>query len=374
MPDYPRSLSEKSKRSHTFESALLAEFAGAAAGLGLVLLAITLVTQLVGLLGQAAGGAFAGEAVLAFLGFRTLNFLPVLLSIALFMSVLLALIRSYRESEMVVWFSSGMSLAAWVRPVLIFAVPLTVTIALVSLLLSPWAHRRSLDYQRQLESRDDVSQVTPGVFLESKQADRVFFVESVSEDQKRVGNVFVQSSQQQRLGVMVAREGLQGVDDAGDRYVELLNGTRYEGQPGSPEYRVMQFERYWMRVAGGEAKAKEPPPTSLSTLELMAAPSTLNLAELQWRIGLPVSALILALLAIPLSFVNPRGGRSLNLIMAILVYMSYSNLLSVVRLWVALGKVSAVAGFAGVHGLMLVLLAILYYRRLSPGAFARIWR
>ncbi len=352
----------------------MAECAAGGAGVLLVLVAITVVTLLVRLLGQAAGGVIAGEAVLAFLGFRTLTSLPVLLSITLFMTVLLALIRSYRDSEMVVWLSSGMSLAAWVRPVLVFAVPLAVTIALLTLLLSPWAHRRSMDYQRQLESRDDVSQVTPGVFHESKQADRVFFVESVSGDQKRVGNVFVQSSQQQRVGVMVAREGLQGVDEAGDRYVELLNGTRYEGEAGSPEYRVTRFERYWMRVAGGEAKAREPSPTSLSTLELLAAPNTLNTAELQWRIGLPVSALILALFAIPLSFVNPRGGRSLNLIMALLVYLIYSNLLSVVRLWVALGKVPAVAGFAGVHGLMLVLLVLLFYRRLSLGAQWRIWR
>ena len=110
MPDYPRSLSQKSKRSRTFESALVAECAGSATGVVLVLVAITLVTQLVRLLGQAAGGTVAGDAVLAFLGFRTLNSLPVLLSIALFMSVLLALIRSYRDSEMAVWLSSGMSL------------------------------------------------------------------------------------------------------------------------------------------------------------------------------------------------------------------------------------------------------------------------
>jgi lipopolysaccharide export system permease protein len=374
MPNYPRTHSEKSKRSRTFERSLVAEFTSIAAGVILVLVGITAVTQLVRLLGQAAGGLVAADAVLAFLGFRALNSLPVLLSISLFVSILLALTRSYRDSEMVVWFGSGMSLLAWTRPVLRFALPVVVTVALLSLLLSPWASRRSQDYQRQLEARDDVSQIAPGVFHESKHADRVFFVEEVAGGADRVANVFVQSLQQGRVGIMVAREGFRETDEKGDRHIVLLDGTRYEGEPGSPEYRKMEFERYRMLVAAGEAKAKEPPPTSLSTLELLQKPTPLNVAELQWRLGLPVAALVLALVAIPLSFVNPRGGRSLNLIMAILVYVIYSNLLSMVRLWIALGKVSAVAGFLGVHGVMLALLALLFYRRIRLRLLPRILR
>ncbi|HET9701425.1 MAG TPA: LPS export ABC transporter permease LptF [Burkholderiales bacterium] len=353
-----------------FERALVAEFTAIAAGVILILVGITIVTQLVRLLGQAAVGLIAPDAVVAFLGFRALNSLPVLLSISLFVSVLLALTRSYRDSEMVVWFGSGMSLLAWVRPVLRFALPVVFTVALLSLLLSPWAGSRSQEYQRQLEARDDVSQIAPGVFHESKHADRVFFVEQVEGDARRVANVFVQSLQQGRVGIMVAREGFQELDASGNRHIVLLDGFRYEGDPGSPEYRRMEFERYRMLVSAGEAKSREPPPTSLSTLELIKKPTPLNIAELQWRLGIPVSALLLALAAIPLSFVNPRGGRSLNLIMAILVYAIYSNLLSMVRLWIALGKVSALGGFLGVHGLMLALLAVLFYRRIRLRLFS----
>lgn len=374
MPNYPRTQSEKSKRSRIFERSLVSEFTSIAAGVMLVLVGITVVTQLVRLLGQAAGGVIAADAVLAFLGFRALNSLPVLLSISLFVSILLALTRSYRDSEMVVWFGSGMSLLAWSRPVLRFALPVVFTVALLSLLLSPWASSRSQDYQRQLEARDDVSQIAPGVFHESKHADRVFFVEQVAGDAGRVANIFVQSLQQGRVGIMVAREGFQELDATGSRHIVLLNGIRYEGEPGLPEYRKMEFERYRMLVSAGEAKSKEPPPTSLSILELIENPTPLNVAELQWRLGLPVSALLLALAAIPLSFVNPRGGRSLNLIMAILVYAVYSNLLSMVRLWIALGKVSAVGGFFGVHGLMLALLVVLFYRRIRLRLFAGIRR
>ena len=89
------------------------------------------------------------------------------------------------------------------------------------------------------------------------------------------------------------------------------------------------------------------------------------LGEFAWRIGLPVSALILALLAIPLSFVNPRAGRSLNLIMAILIYMTYNNVISIAQAWIAQQRVGLAAGMLGVHAVMLVLLLLLFFRRLT---------
>lgn len=376
MANYPRSISEKSKRrrSRTFERAVVAEFTLVAAGAFVVLFAITLVTQLVRLLGQAAGGAIAGDAVLAFLGFRSLNVFPVLLSISLFIGVLLVLTRSYRDSEMVIWFSSGLSLSAWVRPVLLFALPLAGAIALLTLLLSPWADGRVSDYQQELDARDDASQISPGVFHESRHANRVFFVEAIAGDQRRVANIFVQSVERQRLGIVVAREGYQGVDEKGDRYVVLEKGSRFEGEPGSAEFRLTEFDRYQMSLEQGNRSQGIRPPTSLATPELLRDPNSLNLAEFQWRVGVPVSALVLALMGIPLSFVNPRGGRSVNLIIALLVYATYSNLLSMMRLWVALGKVSAVTGFFAVHGAMIGLLILLFFRRRLVRALLSVWR
>ena len=93
--------------------------------------------------------------------------------------------------------------------------------------------------------------------------------------------------------------------------------------------------------------------------------------ELTWRIGLPISALILSLLAIPLSFVNPRGGRSLNLILALLIYLVYSNCMSMVQAWVVQGRIGAFAGILGVHSAMLLLLAVLFYRRVSVFSLRR---
>lgn len=358
-----------------FRNALLRELTSAALATFFVLVGITLTTQLVRLLGQAATGAITTAGVTALLGFSLINYLPVLLSLTLFIAVLMTLTRSYRDSEMVVWFSCGMSLTQWVRPVLVFASPLVLVIATLSLVLSPWAVANSEELRRLMDSRDDVSAVTPGVFRESRQADRVYFVEEVSGTQNLVANVFVSSTQHERQGVMVAARGFQEVAENGDRFLVLVNGRRYEGEPGSAGYKIYEFERYAMRIETAEAKAPRAPTTkSVSTIELLRQPTPANQAELSWRLGLPAAALILSLIAIPLSFVNPRAGRSMNLVLALLIYMTYSNLLSITQASIAQSRLSFAAGAVGVHAAMLVLLALLFYRRLALYSLFRLAR
>ena len=353
-----------------FHKALVREFANTALATFFVLLGITITTQLVKLLGQAATGLITSTGVMAFLGLSLVSYSGILLSLTTFIAVLLTLTRSYRDSEMVVWFASGVGLTRWIRPVLAFAGPLVIVVGLVSLLLTPWAVSRSEELRRLMENRDDVSAITPGVFRESNRAERVYFVEEVSGAENMVQNVFVSSNQHQKLGVMVARRGFQETADNGDRFLVLLNGRRYEGTPGTPEYRLYEFDRYAMRIEVGTTAVRAPTTKTASTLDLVRDPTPRNLAELSWRINLPVSALILSVLAIPLSFVNPRAGRSLNLVMAILIYMTYNNLLSIVQAWIAQSRMSFTAGLA-VHVLMLAVLAVVFYRRVMPFAMLR---
>lgn len=358
-----------------FRNALLRELVTAALATFLVLVGIALTTQLVRLLGQAASGAITSLGAAALLGFSLVNHLPVLLSLTVFIAVLMTLTRSYRDSEMVVWFSSGMSLTQWVRPVLAFAAPMVLVIALLALALSPWAVSKSEDLRRHMDSRDDVSAVSPGAFRESRLAERVYFVEEVSGAENVVANVFVSSTQHQRQGVMVAARGVQETAENGDRFLVLLNGRRYEGEPGTPEYKIYEFDRYAMRIESTESKADRAPTTRTTpTLELLREPTSQNLAELSWRIGLPASALILSVLAIPLSFVNPRAGRSMNLVLALLVYMTYSNLLSITQASIAQSRISLAAGLLGVHAVMLLLLLLLFYRRLMVFSLFRLAR
>lgn len=348
-----------------FTRTLLREFANLAVAVFLSLFLIALTVRLIRLLGQAAGGKIPSDAVVAFLGFSALNLLPVLLSLTLFITVLLALTRSYRDSEMVIWFGAGLGLTAWIRPVLLFAAPLVAVIAALSLYISPWSAQMAEQYRSRIDSRDDLSRVEPGAFGESRNKERVFFVESIAGDQSSVQNVFVNSMQHQRTGVMMSERGFTETAPNGDKFLVLLSGRRYEGTPGEANFSTMEFARYATRIETKEGDEPVATQKSLSTLELIRSPSRTNLGELVWRIGMPVSALILALLAIPFSFVNPRAGRSINLIMALLVYMVYSNLLSVSQARVAQGRLPFATGSWAVHAAMLAVLLLLFAHRLG---------
>ena len=377
MPDYPQSQPLKSKRpcKHgIFYWSLVREFASTGLLVSSILLGIVVFTQLVRLLGDSVSGLLAVDGVLAIMGFSSLNYLPVLLSIGLFLSVLLTLTRSYRDSEMVVWFTSGIGLTRWIRPVLGYAIPVTLLIATLSLVLSPWALSKADEFRRRLDSRDDVSAATPGAFRESKQADRVFFLEDVDVEKKRVGNIFVQSTQNGKEGTMVAKEGYQETAPNGDRFLVMLNGTRYEGIPGQADFKILEFERYAMRIEPVELRQELPNVKAYPTLYLLQNLTPSNIAELEWRVGLPLSAMVLALLAIPLSYVNPRAGRSINLITAMVIYMFYNNMISVTNSWVGRGKLGPAVGLWGIHLFMFAVMLIMFYHRSSASPWRRLKR
>jgi lipopolysaccharide export system permease protein len=357
-----------------FQRAARREFTHSAAGVFVALFAILLTTQLIRLLSEAAQGSIAPEAVIALLGFAALNYIPTLLSLAAFIAILLTMSRSYRDSEMVVWFSSGLSLAAWIRPVLTFTLPLVFAITLLSLFVSPWALSQSAEYRGQLSTRRDVGQASPGAFQESTAGDRVVFVEAVADDESFVKNVFVSSVQNQRLGVTMAATGHQEIAANGDRFMVLENGRRYEIEPGTPEIRTLEYARYAIRLETKEARGIEQTPKNTPTLELLARNLPTYRAELLWRLSVPLAAVVLALLAIPLSFVNPRAGRSANMLLALLTYLLYNNLMTISQAWVANGRISFTAGLLAVHLFMLCLLPLLFYRRIAVFTFARFSR
>jgi lipopolysaccharide export system permease protein len=348
-----------------FHRALLREFAGLAGAVFMTLFAIALTTRLIRLLGQAAGGRIPSDAVVAFLGFFALHALPVLLSLTMFISVLLTLTRGWRDSEMVIWFSSGLPLTAWLKPVMMFALPQAAVIAALSLFISPWAAQMAEQYRARMEARDDVSRVSPGVFGETAGRDRVFFVESVSGETNSVQNVFLSSVHHGRTGVSMSRSGRTEVAPNGDRFIVLENGRRYEVAAGEEEYRVMEFDRYAARIETREGAEPAVTPKSMPTRALIRDPTDAHLGELLWRIGVPLSALVLVMLAIPMSFVNPRAGRSVNLLFALFTYIVYSNLLSVSQARVAQGRLDFEIGWWLVHAAMALLLVVLFAQRMQ---------
>ncbi|WP_418648416.1 LPS export ABC transporter permease LptF [Thauera butanivorans] len=355
-----------------FRRALQREFTHAAAAVFVALFAILISTVLIRLLGQAAGGRVPAEAVLALIGYGALAQLPTVLTLTLFIAILVSLSRSYRDSEMVVWFAAGVPLTSWIRPVLTFALPLVVVIGAGSLYLTPWAQQQSSEYRDRLDSRDDTQRVAPGVFRESSGAQRVFFVEIGAGEDGRVRNVFVsEETRDGGLVVIASAEGYMRSDEEGRRFVVLEKGRRYDGRPGTPEYRVMEFERYEVLVEQKPAVSQPSRTRALPTALLLAQGDKRSMGELLGRIGAPLSALLLALLAIPLSFVNPRAGRANGLLIALLTYLVYSNAISVFQGWVAQGRMSFGVGLFLPHLIVLAMLALLFYKRLAVSPF---WR
>lgn len=327
-----------------------------------VLVAISLVVLFIRLLGDVARGELANEAVFVFLGFSLLYFLPVLMTIALFAGVLLPLSRMWRDSEMVIWFNAGLSLMQWMRPVLTFAVPFSLVILLLTLVLNPWVQTKRSEYSQELKSRSESALIAPGLFAESGAGQRVYYVESLNPLTGIVRNVFMRSMIDGQLGLVVAREGDHTQLPDGSRYLVFKDGRRYEGTPGQLDYRIVQFERYWMRLDPVAAE-RHVNIRQMSVAELLADPTPLARAQLLWRVGVPISALILAVMAIPLSFVNTRARRSYGLVVALLLYFVYNNLLSLSQAWVAQDKLNPWIGMGASHLLMLSVVVILFYRR-----------
>ena len=354
-----------------FRRALQREFSQVAAAVFVALFAILITIVLIRLLGLAAGGRLPPDAIMALIGFGALAEIPTVLTLTLFVALLMSLSRSYRDSEMVVWFASGVPLTAWTGPVLRFALPLVLMIAVGTLFLSPWAQQKSADYRERLEQRDDSQRVAPGVFRESGGSRRVFFVETGAGEDGRVRNVFVSDQERGRLMVIAADQGLVRSDDEGRRFVVLEKGRRYDGEPGSAEFRVMEFERYEVQLENRPAGLQPPRNRALPTSELLADWDKRSQGELLGRLGKPLAALVLALLAIPLSFVNPRAGRSSSLVFALLSYLVYSNVISVCQAWVGQGKLNFTVGLLAPHGVVLAVLALMMYRRMVLTPF---WR
>lgn len=347
-----------------FQRAIVAELSNTAGAVFTVLFSITFSVGLVRILGQAAGGSVDSQAVFAIVALTALTYLPTVLTLTAFIAVLMTVSRMFRDSEMVVWFASGQSLLACIRPVLRFATPIVLLVATLSLVISPWANRQIAESKQRFAQRDDVSRVAPGRFIESSNAQRVFFVESVDLQGAAVRNLFVSHRSQGREGVIVAAEGVIEVFPDGDRYLVLQRGRRYEGDPGQLQYRMLEFDRYAIRLdSRPDAPLAELSARAKPTQQLIREPTSWNRGELLWRIGLPLVTLLLALLAVPLGYVNPRIGRSANLIVAVLLFQLYHNGMSIVQAWVTQEKLAFGIGVWLTHALVAVLVAALFVRR-----------
>lgn len=349
-----------------FKRALQRELTSTAGAVFTILFTIAITIKPIKILGMAAGGKVDANDVFILIGFAALNLIPILIVLTGFITVLMVVSRSYQDSEMVVWLSSGVNLGNWITAILRFAAPLFVLTVLMTFFVTPWANQHSLEYTDRFEQRSDIARVSPGKFQESASRDRVFFVEGVAGDLSKVRNIFVNSVESNRHSVVIAKEGEIVVDKFGDKFLIMHQGRRYDGAPNDANFQMMQFERYGVVIDSGAKKiATDKKAESLSMTELWADPNLNNMGEFLWRVSLPIMGVLLMLLAVPLGYVNPRSGRSANFLLALFLCVFYYNMVLVSEAWVSQSQHSLAFSWWPIHLFFAVLITALFSWRLN---------
>ncbi len=366
--------SEGSRLASIVHRYLLKETAQTWLAVTFVLLLILVTNQFAQVLGDAASNRLPRDALFLVMGLTSLQYLTILVPIALFLSVLLALGRLYRDSEMYALMAGGVGPTQLYRPLLLFSAVLALLVGWLALDVSPAAVREVENIARQARERADLRLMEAGRFVSFGQADAVVYAEEVTPE-GRLRNVFVERRGANGIEVIVAAEARQ--DDTASPDVKLLkftDGRRYEGTPGDPGFRVLEFGEHGIPYVLPEARREAADPESQPLQDLLASDDPVSRAELQWRLSVPMMALVLAILAVPLARATPRQGRYAGLGVGILVYITYANLLGASRVWVERDQIAPWLGMWWVHGLFLLVAAVLLGLRYGGWRLPRIGR
>lgn len=346
-----------------FHSSIRKELARSFGATLIVLVTVVMTMTLIRTLGQASRGSFNPSDVMLVMGYNVLAFLPNIMTMGLFVATVSTLTRMYRDSEMVIWFNSGVGLGLVLRPVLRFAWPVLLAVGGLALFVLPWSYQQIEDMKSHYENRGDLERVQPGQFQESGGGSKVFFIEKSLMAEQTASNVFIATNEAGKETITTARSG-RVVTEGEDRFLVLENGQRLESQIGKTALRVMAFDNYRVLADQGVlGAAPEVPLNTVPTLKLLQDPTPTNLGEIAFRSGFALAALNLLIIALAATRVNPRVGRSWNLVFSLLAFQVYLNLLSLGQTWVATQQVSFVGFMVGLHGGMLLLGVAWLYKR-----------
>ncbi len=332
-----------------------------------VVLLIFLSDRFVRFLADAAAGKIPSELILTLITLKFLSVLVILLPLTFYIAVMLALGRLYKDSEMTVLAACGVGPLRILSPILKLSFGVALLVSLLSLYVSPWAITKSDELKARAQAASEITGLTPGRFKESRRGDRVIYVEHIAPDRLSMSNVFVQSREQGKLGIVSAERAMQTVDqESGDRFIVLENGQRYEGTPGSVEYKVVRYARYAVRINEAEPGAIRHQHAAQGSRALLTSTERGAAAELQWRFSMPLSVVLLAALAVQLARATPRQGKYAKVLLAILIYLIYSNLLGISRAWLERDLIPPWVGLWWVHGALLLVIALLALFEIIP--------
>ncbi|MEO8544593.1 MAG: LPS export ABC transporter permease LptF [Betaproteobacteria bacterium] len=346
-----------------FHSSIRKEMSRSFGATAVVLATVVMTMLLIRTVGLATRGSVDPAEVMMVLGYTVLGHAPTILTLSLFVATVSTLSRMYRDSEMAIWFSSGQGLGSFLRPLLRFAWPIWLVIALFSIFVWPWSHRQSEALSDRYEQRGDLERIIPGQFQESASGDRVFFIDKDSVGGKTAGQVFIAAREKGKQIVTTARAGR--IDNVGaDRFLMLSNGQRLEDQIRAPGFKISEFKEYGVLVdEKAQQVARALPPTVLSTRALWRGHTPPFLGELSWRIGLALASVNFVLMALLFSTVNPRVGRNGNLLFSLFTFIVYYNMVNLGASRVSSGTADFWTFNLALHGGVFALTCLLLLKK-----------
>ena len=308
---------------------------------------------------QAATGLIPAEFILKLLGMKLLSDVMIILPLSFFLAILLALGRLYKDNEITAMAACGMPVPS--KTILLLGVLFSLLIASLSLFLAPWAEGQIDKLKQEAYSVAELQTISEGQFKEYQNGKGIFYVQSINPETNWMQNVFIQVNLPHKQVIMVAHQAYQEIKD-GDLLLILKQGYRYENSYGLLDYIITEFDQHTIQVPTLQAQNnKGENRKALPSLELWQRDTLVYQAELQWRIALPISVILLAVLAVPISRTTPRQGQYAKIFSGLLIYLIYQNLLNVGEKWVEKGDVPLWLGLWWVHGLVLLVIFVLSY-------------
>lgn len=341
----------------------------------LVLLLVMLSNRFAYYLRYAASGELPANVLGWLVGLSTVRYLVYLIPASFLLAIMLSLGRLYRDNEMAAMGACGVGLKRLYRPFLAMAVVLAIVTGVLSLVSGPWAARKAEMVYERAKQEVKFTLFAPGGFRPLPDDRGVFYAEGLGENGTSLRNIFIRARDPQRPTVITAERGIQRIDaDSGQRTFVLIDGYRVEGRPGQGAFRVMRFGEHGVRVGMPGLQYTSSDRSEMSTAALLGSSDPRALAELQWRLSAPLSVLVLALLGVPLAHVQPRQGRYAKLLLGILLYVIYSNLLGLAQSWTGAGLIPPALGLWWVHVLFVILGLWLLLRRQGRAPLRRLRR
>jgi lipopolysaccharide export system permease protein len=343
---------------------ILREWFWTALAVSIVLVIVLLGAYLSDMLKDIAGGRIPA----GLLGIQVLLHLPEslgnILPLAGFVAVMWGLGRLYRDQEMAVMRSSGFGWVNLVKPLLSLVIPMAAALLVLGMSIAPTTARMAEEQLEEAFRSAAVWGLQAGKFHVLRQGELVLYAEAIGEDGATLKNIFIKQRNEEREQIWVAQKGRYWMDsETGDRYLILEDGKVTDVAPGQLDLRVLSFARNDLRLPEPEfRKRKSAKINSVSSAELLENGNLESIAELQWRLSPAITVIILGLLAIPLAHSEPREGRGFRIVLGILVYILYGNLLYLCRSWVIDGILPTYIGMWWVH-LVFLIISFAWIRR-----------